>query len=96
MQRLVSYFWPWSKVTWIFVVWTIAMVVMGQVVQARVASICAGEADVAHCELVERDAYGFTVFGVLYLAWIMYAAVWAIGEVLMLIRRLRGLPQRRL
>jgi hypothetical protein len=89
MQRLASFIWPWSKVTWIFVIWTIAMVIVWQVLQARVASICAEAADVAHCEQGEMAAYlGFSVFGLLYLAWFMYAAVWAFGAVLMLIRRL--------
>jgi len=86
-MRLASFFWPWSKATWVFVIWTIAMIIASQIIAARVASICAGAADVAHCQQGETAAYSFTAYGLFGGAWLFYAAIWIVSRAVLLLRR---------
>jgi len=88
-MRVASYFWPWSRATWVFVIWTIAVVIASQVIRAKVSSICAGAPDVAYCQQGETAAYSFTVYGLFEGAWFLYAVIWIVGRVAMLVGRAR-------
>jgi hypothetical protein len=86
---LVSFVRAWSISTWVFVLWTIAIIVANQVIALTVANVCADASDVAYCERGETNAYAFSAVGLFYGAWFIYAVAWLLTSLPALMKRLQ-------